>query len=126
MNVLLVEDNVGYRRTVKETLLSHFPAVNIKEASDGKAALKTFDADRPALILMDIQLPGESGLVLTKVIKEIFPEVAICMLTNHDSPEYREAAKQSGADFFLSKQTTKGDDLIDLVKQVSGTQEDSE
>ena len=126
MNVLLVEDNEGYRRTVKEMLLSRFPAMNVREASDGKAALKTFDMDQPALIFMDIQLPGESGLVLTKVIKEIFPQVAVCILTNHDSPEYREAAQRSGADFFLSKLTTKGDDLVGLVKQVSHVQEDSQ
>jgi len=122
MNILLVEDNARYRETVKEAILAHFPEMNVQEAPDGKEALKTFDAYRPALIFMDIQLPGESGLVLTKAIKEILPQVAICILTNHDSPEYREAAGQSGADFFLSKLTTRADDLIELVKHVSHTQ----
>lgn len=123
MNILLVEDNAGYRGAVKETILSHLPSVNVKEASDGKEALKTFDADQPTLIFMDIHLPGESGLVLTKVIKEIFPQIAICILTSYDSPEYREAAKQSGADFFLSKLTTKGEHLVELVKHISYTKE---
>ena len=119
LNILLVEDNTQYRGTVKDTLLSQFPEINVNEASDGKEALTTFDADPPALVFIDINLRGESGLVLTRVIKEIFPQVPICILTNHDSPEYRKAAKQSRADFFLSKLTTKREDLIELVERIS-------
>jgi two-component system response regulator YesN len=119
MNILLVEDNANYRVTVKEALLAQFPEMNVHEASDGKEALRFLDIDPPTLIFMDINLRGESGLVMTRVIKEIFPQVPICILTNHDSPEYRKAAKQSRADFFLSKLTTKGDDLTKLVEHVA-------
>ena len=53
------------------------------------------------LIFMDIKLPGESGLKLTKQIKDKFPE--IILLSNYDLPEYRMAAYESGADYFLGK-----------------------
>jgi DNA-binding NarL/FixJ family response regulator len=52
---------------------------------------------------MDLRLPGENGLELTKKIKAQYPGIIIVILTNYDLPEYREAAYQCGADHFVSK-----------------------
>lgn len=67
---------------------------------------------------MDIKLPGESGLELTKKIKSSYPEIIIIILTNYDLPEYRDVAMRNGADYFLSKGSSNTQDIVSLVESV--------
>ena len=93
-----------------------FPTVAVDEAADGDEALQEVDAFLPDLIFMDIKLPGENGLELTKKIKAAHPIITIFILTNYDIPEYREAAFQYGADRFLAKTSLNRMELEELVK----------
>jgi two-component system response regulator YesN len=112
IHVLLVEDNLHFRAFLRRELSARFPSVAIEEAGDGKEAMEKADDFQPRLVLMDIGLPGENGLEVTRKIKEKYPDVAVIVLTSHDSPEYREAARRYGADHFF----TKDDDLHDIFK----------
>ncbi len=114
IRTLLVEDNAVIRGLLKETLGFRFPSMRILEAGDGKEALEVFQQVPPDLVLMDIQLPGESGISLTRRIKNLFPDTTVIILTSYDFPEYREAASREGALHFLSK----GDVNIDTLAQV--------
>ena len=107
LRLLLVEDNNLFRRTLKESLQVSFPEIAIDEAANGVEALKRVNAFAPDLILMDIRLPGESGLGLTKKIKAIYPDIIIFILTNYDSEECREAASRYGADRYIPKDSLK-------------------
>ncbi len=75
----------------------------VEEASDGREATEKVESFQPDLILMDIRLPDESGLELTKKIKEAHPHVKVLMVTGHPYAEYEEAAARYGADGFLVK-----------------------
>jgi len=114
--ILIVEDNAPFRQILKETLQTCFSTIAIDEAADGGEALQKVDAFLPDLILMDIRLPGENGLELTKKIKATHPNITILILTSYDMPEYREAAFQYGADRFLSKTSLDLKELKELVK----------
>jgi len=70
----------------------------------------------PQLIFMDIKLPGQSGLEVTRRIKALHPDIQVVMLTSYDFPEYREAARSSGAYGFLSKGSSTAEEIQDLVK----------
>jgi CheY-like chemotaxis protein len=70
--ILIVEDSETFRKTLRGILYSRFPFFAFDEARDGKEALKKINSFRPDLIFMDIKLPGESGLELTKKIKESY------------------------------------------------------
>ncbi len=87
--VLIVEDSTLFRQLFKETLHDRFPSVEIYEAADGEEALKKIESLRPNLIFMDIGLPGENGLELTKHIKVRYPNIIVIILTGYDLPEYR-------------------------------------
>jgi DNA-binding NarL/FixJ family response regulator len=65
---------------------------------------------------MDIKLPGENGLELTRRIKARYPEIRVIMLTSYDFPEYREAAGRCGAYGFLSKGSSTAEEIQDLVE----------
>ncbi len=112
---LIVEDSIFFRQLLKETLLSRFPKMNISEAKNGEEAFQDIKAMPPDLVFMDIKLPGESGLELTKKIKAQYPNIHIIILTSYDLPEYREAAKEYRADDFLSKGSTTKENILTLV-----------
>jgi DNA-binding NarL/FixJ family response regulator len=92
--------------------------MDIIEAADGVEAFQKIDSHPPNLILMDITLPGENGLELTRRIKADYPGVIIVILTSHDSPEYREAATRCKANYFLSKGSIATDEIFKLVKSI--------
>jgi DNA-binding NarL/FixJ family response regulator len=72
---------------------------------------------------MDISLPGESGLELTKKIKTNYPDINVVILTSYDLPEYREAATQSKADYFMTKDS-RTNDFLALVESICPCQKE--
>jgi DNA-binding NarL/FixJ family response regulator len=116
LRTLIVEDNNFFRKTLRESLQASFPEIAIDEAVNGTEALQKVNAFLPDLILMDLRLPGGSGLGLTKRIKAIFPDVTIFILTSYDTPECREAASRCGADRFIAKDSLNQMRLEELIK----------
>ena len=114
--MLIVDDDGTFRQTLKESLQLSFPIIAIEEAADGGEALQKVDAFLPDLIFIDIKLPGENGLELTKKIKAAHPKITIFISTSYDILEYREAAFQYGADHFLAKGSFNLKELEELVK----------
>jgi DNA-binding NarL/FixJ family response regulator len=96
--------------------------MEISEAADGEEALRKIEPPLPDLIFMDIKLAGESGLDLTKKIKTEHPNIVIIILTAYDLPEYREAAYQYSANYFLSKGSASKDNILALVESVLSDQ----
>ena len=103
LKTLIVEDNPLNRDTLKGLLTRHFSSMIVEVASDGREAIQKVDSFQPDLILMDIRLPDESGLELTKKIKTTNSNVKVLILTGHHYPEYKEMAARCGADGFLIK-----------------------
>ena len=116
--ILLVEDNVNFRRVLKQSLHECFPCMTIAEAVAGEEALRKIDTLLPNLIFMDIKLPGENGLELTRKIKATHPETPIIILTSYNVLEYRQAAYESGADSFLVKGSFTLGELITMVESL--------
>lgn len=117
--ILIVEDNAPFRQSLREMLCEQFPTMRVEEAQDGEDALDKLETFSPHLVFMDIKLPGQSGLEVTKTIKARYPEVRVIILTSYDLPEYREAASQYGADYFLSKGSSSREEILALVDTVS-------
>ncbi len=114
--VMLVEDDEGFRRSLAGLLMRRFPSILLSEAVDGAEAMGKVESFLPQLIFMDIKLPGQSGLELTRRIKTLHPNIHIVMLTSYDFPEYRQAARARGAYRFLSKGSSTADDIQELVE----------
>jgi CheY-like chemotaxis protein len=115
--VLIVEDSALFRRLLKETLNERFPSIDIHEAADGDEALQEIETSRPDLIFMDIRLPGENGIELTKKLKTRYPDIIVIILTGYDLPEYRELSCQY-ADYFFSKDSLTTENLFALVQSI--------
>lgn len=113
---LLVEDNEGFRRTLHGVLCEQFPALEILEAATGQDAFRVVQEHRPHLIFLDIKLPDENGLDLTRRIKQVDTDTTVVILTSYDMPEYRQAAFRNGASCFICKQSASPQDIAAMIQ----------
>jgi DNA-binding NarL/FixJ family response regulator len=118
IKILIVEDNITLRKQIKKILISKIPNSYVSEASNEKETFLEITKKRPNLVIMDIRLAEASGLNLTKKIKIRCPFIPVVINTNNDSIEYKTAANQVGADYFLSKKNNTINDLISLVNSI--------
>ncbi len=116
MRIMLVEDNKIFREIFKEQLLERCPSAIIKEVKNGGEALQGFTDFSPQIIFMDFHLPGENGFQLTKMIKGLFPNVRIAILTSYDFPDYRREAIRAGADRFLFKDSLSWEEVKEFIE----------
>ena len=121
---LIVDDNRLNRDTLKELFARHFPSMIVEEASDGKETMEKVGSFQPDLIIMDLRLPDDSGLELTKKIKIMNSSVKVLIFTGHHYPEYREMAAQYGADGFLVKGEASKE-ILAMVQSLCSSTEDS-
>ncbi len=115
---LIVEDNAPFRQSLREMLSERFPAMVIDEAENGKEAMQKIQDSLPHLVFMDIKLPDENGLEITRKIKTRHAKIRVIILTSYDLPEYREAAKDFGADYFVAKGSSSREEIMALVDDI--------
>jgi two-component system cell cycle response regulator DivK len=101
--ILVVEDNLLNMELITDILESN--SYCVVQAMSGSEAIELAKSESPALILMDIQLPGLDGLTVTGVLKDD-PEtrsVPVVALTAHAMRGDEERARQAGCDGYISK-----------------------
>jgi DNA-binding NarL/FixJ family response regulator len=123
IKTLIVDDNAGFRQSFAVHLYQHFPGMIVAEAADAAEAVEKATTVHPHLVIIDIQLPGESGLELTRKIKSARPDVLIAILTAYDLPEYRQAAQEYGADYFFSKSSSSMEELVAVIDSAATRRE---
>lgn len=111
--VLIIDDDNAFRQAIRSLLRDQFPAIEIREANNHHEALQRIDGLH--LVFVDISLPGESGLDLVAHLKSVYPELIVAILTIYDTLEYRDAAFEQGADYFVSK-SAPADEIIEAVQ----------
>ena len=101
--ILVVEDNAANQMLAREVLEQ--AGYQVEVASTASQALDRLKTFTPALILMDVELPGKDGLSLTRLLKSMSPTTAIPVvaLTAHTSLQARTDALQAGCVGFISK-----------------------
>jgi len=115
--VLLVDDSEPFLRTL-EGFLSGDPRIHIVgKASSGEEALKRARETNPHLVLMDIAMPGQDGLLTARLLKGEPDPPRVIILTFYDNPEYRMAAEGIPVDGFLLK-TQLSTHLLPLMNQI--------
>ena len=118
MKVLLVEDHQVVREGVRR-LLSGMPSVEILEAGDGQEALASFRRDRPDVVVLDLNLPGMTGLEVLRRLKAEDDGASVVVLSMHAEPLYAQRALQGGARGYVSK-SAPAEELVAAVERVAG------
>ena len=118
--VLLVDDHEVARRGVRSVLSSDSNLDVIGETADGEEAVKKAEELRPAIILLDISLPGISGIQAAQRIRVVSPESRIIFLSQHDSICIAKDALKVGAHAYV----VKSDAGLDLLTAIEAARED--
>ena len=101
--ILVVEDNSANQMLVRAVLE---PAgYRVASANTANQALDFLKTATPALILMDVELPGKDGLSLTRLLKTMSPtaKIPVVAMTSHSSLQWRSDALEAGCAGFISK-----------------------
>jgi len=103
--LLVVEDHTALRLALVSWLEELFPEAKIHQATTGEESVALAGRLIPDLILMDIRLPGISGIEATREILHRKISTRIVILTNHDEEAYRKDSLDAGACSFVPKRT---------------------
>jgi DNA-binding NarL/FixJ family response regulator len=112
--ILIVDDHEQLRALIREIVAEASDLNVVGEAADGVEAMRLVQALRPAIVLLDLAIPGVSGLEVLQWIKVEHPETRVIIVTVHTEDAYRQATEASGADAFLLKKTLVTDLLLTI------------
>jgi len=112
--VLIVDDSEQIRRRLVALLAESTQIRIVGQAGNGAEALLAIQRLRPDTVVLDIRLPGGSGIELLRAIRARYPEMKVIMLTNFDYAQYRRQCRQLGADHFLNK-TLEFEKIVDAI-----------
>ncbi len=117
ITVLLADDHALVREGTRRLLEAKPDIRVVAEAGDGAEAVTQTQALRPAVVIMDIAMPGMGGIEATRQIKARHPQVAVLALTAYDDEQYVLALLDAGAAGFLLKDV-RGEELVAAVRAV--------
>lgn len=113
--VLVVDDEQRLTAFLKDFLTKVGHQMHV--ASSGQEALDAVKEHQPALVLLDMRMPGIDGVKVLQILKEKYPSIKVIVMTSYDE-EYKQAADRYGADAFfpkplsLSELTSKIEELL--------------
>lgn len=103
-HILLIDDHALIRAGLRMVVQAGVQGAVLREAgSIAEALRKTADAPPPALVLLDIEMPGLNGLDGITVLRKRWPDAAVIILSSHTEPERVQAALARGAAAYVSK-----------------------
>lgn len=114
IRVVVVDDHTLMRQGLVGLLDEDPDLVVVGQAGDASSALDIIEETRPDVVLMDVGLPGVSGLELTAQVKGIVPDIRVLVLTMYEREDYLFEALQAGASGYV----LKGADIQDLLTAV--------
>ncbi len=118
IRVLIVDDHALVREGVRRVLEEDGSFDVVREAADGEEALAALRDETIDVALIDISMPGTSGLELVREIRQLDLPVRTLVLSMHDKPEYVERAVEAGADGYLLKDEAGPAELRSAVRAV--------
>ncbi|MCX5695014.1 MAG: response regulator [Candidatus Omnitrophica bacterium] len=114
IKLLLVDDEKGLCDILKDFFKIY--GLQALIATNGKEAVALVKKQKPQIVILDIQMPDMSGLEVLKEIKQIDSSIKVIMITVMDDEQTKNAARQLGADEFITKPIIS-DHLEEVVRQ---------
>jgi len=122
LRVLLADDHVTVRRGLKLLIDAEADMEVIGEAGDGNEAVQKARELNPDVIVMDISMPGASGLDATRTLKKIMPDAVIVTLTRHPDSAYLQELLRAGVSGYVLKRSAPTELLHAIRAAAAGGQ----
>ncbi len=117
ITILIVDDHAVVRAGIRSLLEGQPDLEIVGEAAGGEEAIQKASELRPQLVLMDIAMPGMSGIEATRRIKKDLPETSVLVLTMHDDEEFFFPVLRAGASGYVLKEA-EPQDLLNALRVV--------
>lgn len=117
MRVLIADDHAVVRRGLMEILEEEFPAATFGEAADTPEALQQIRKHKWDVVVLDITMPGGSGLDVLRDSRSLHPNLPVLVLSMHPEEQYALRALKAGAAGYLTKETAP-EELVAAIKTV--------
>jgi DNA-binding NarL/FixJ family response regulator len=117
LKVLIIDDHPLVRRGLMETIQEEFANAEVGQASDSQSGIEMVWRENWEVVLLDIAMPGRSGLDILKEIKQERPRTPVLILSTYSEDQFAIRALKSGADGYLTKDVL-GQELVAAIKRV--------
>ena len=117
LRVMLVDDHEIVRQGLRALLEAEDDIEVVAEADNGPSAVSSASAHQPDVVVMDVRMPGGSGVEACRAIRDERPDAQVIMLTSFSDDEALFNSIMAGAAGFVLKQI-RGRDLIDAIRTV--------
>jgi two-component system response regulator YesN len=124
IKLLIVDDEQIEREGMQAILKKGFPELVIKQAKNGKMAVEVTKELKPDLILMDIKMPGMSGLEAVELISAHYPDIKFIMVTAYDTFEHARHAIKLGVKDYVLKPSKASEILVTVGKVIKQIDEE--
>lgn len=117
MKILIVDDHMIVRQGLMQILVDEFETAVFGEAGNANDALQRVHEDTWGMVLLDLSLPGRSGLDIIGELRTIQPDLRVLVLSMHPETEYAVRALKAGASGYLTKQSA-GEELVEAIRHI--------
>ena len=117
MRFLIADDHAVVRRGLREILEEEIPGAEFGEAADTREALEQIRKHDWDVVVLDITMPGGSGLDVLRDSKGIRPNLAVLVLTMHPEDQYAVRALKAGAAGYLTKESAP-EELVTAIRTI--------
>ena len=116
-HILIADDHAILRRGLKEILMGELEGVVIHEAGSAQHVLDQLQTHACDLMILDITMPGRSGLDLLRDLQQLRPELPVLVLSMHPENQYAKRVLRAGAAGYMNKETAPKE-LVKAVRKV--------
>ena len=117
IKIIIADDHPMLRSGMIQTINKEVDMKVVLEAESGEELLSKLDNQEFDVVVLDIGLPGRSGLEILKEIKKLYPKIPVLMYSGYQEDRYGLRAIQAGANGYISKEDTKSN-LIDAIRKI--------
>jgi DNA-binding NarL/FixJ family response regulator len=117
MNILIADDHANVRRGLREILSDAFSGAHFSEAANGAEVLTELVNSRHDLLLLDINMPGRSGMDVLRDVKNIYPNLHVIMVSVQPENQYAARCLLAGATAYVNKDCAS-DELAPAIRNI--------
>jgi len=103
MRVVLTDDDAGMREGLRSLLAEHADIEVVGDAADGQSAIDRARELEPAIVVMDVEMPGMGGIEATRRVLAALPSIRVIGLSLHEDRHFVAAMRAAGASGYLRK-----------------------
>ena len=118
MRVLIVDDSKIVCKGLQQMLVNIADVEIVGQAHNAQDAITSIAESNPDVVILDIRLPGPSGIDVLKDIREKKLPSRVIMLTNYPYPQYRKKCEELGADYFFDK-ITEIEEIVTVIEALA-------